>query len=71
MAKPLGRFAESHNDDVTQVVCRGNNLLTCSIDDLLCMFVLPERGPSTGDQKQVKHPRIIEDDVIDGTYRAT
>ncbi len=42
MAKPVGRFSDSHNDDITGIACHGSNVITCGVDNLLFMFNFPE-----------------------------
>ena len=42
VTKPIGKFTESHNDEVTQVCFNeaGNLLLSCSLDNVLNIFDL-------------------------------
>jgi WD40 repeat protein len=58
MKKPLYRFEESHNDDVTGVQLQGNStLISCSIDNVLSMFSLAANS--------------TEEDMIQGAYSST
>lgn len=57
LKKPLYRFEESHNDDVTGLQLCGDQLISCSIDNVLSMFHL--KSAST------------EEDMIQGAYSST
>lgn len=63
LQKPIGRFIECHNEDVTAVkFCpmASDMMITCSIDNVLSMFDFKNHvGPS---------PRLKEEDLIDGAY---
>ena len=65
LQKPIGRFVECHNDDVTAVrFCQEvpSYFITCSIDNVLSMFDLNNH---TGTAK------LNEEDLIDGAYSST
>lgn len=57
MKKPLYRFVESHNEDVTCLQLYQDQLISCSIDNVLSMFTL--KAGST------------EEDMIEGAYSST
>lgn len=63
LQKPIGRFNECHNDDITAVkFCpkASEIMISCSIDNVLNMFDFKNHaGPS---------PRLKEEDLIDGAY---
>lgn len=58
LKKPLFRFEESHNDDVTCLQLMGDQLISCSIDNVLSMFTLNKAGS-------------LEEDMIEGAYSST
>ena len=67
LQKPIGRFVECHNEDVTAVkFCNpsaSNLMISCSIDNILSMFDLNnQQGPLT---------KLNEEDLIDGGYSST
>ena len=57
MKKPFSRFVESHNDDVTSLELRGDQLISCSVDNVLSMFTI-KKGAT-------------EEDMIEGAYSST
>ena len=65
LQKPVGRFIESHSEDVTAV--RFNQeapqvFITCSIDNVMNMWDLNNHTGA---------PKLSEDDLIDGAYSST
>jgi hypothetical protein len=66
MGKPIGRLIDSHSEDITSVVCHNGLMISSGVDNLLCMFNLPQRlttGKNSG-----KFARVVEEDFIDGCY---
>ena len=64
LQKPIGRFVESHNEDVTAIdfsTDAPNMMVSCSIDNVLNMFDLNNHDASKG-------PKLNEEDIIDGAY---
>ena len=63
LQKPIGRFVESHNDEVTAVKFNraGNLLISSSLDSVVNIFDLTLKSGK----------RIEEDEVIDGAYSST
>ena len=64
LQKPIGRFNECHNEDVTAVnFCQesSNMMISCSIDNVLNIFDLNNHQASSG-------PKLNEEDIIDGAY---
>lgn len=59
MKKPLFRFEESHNEDVTALQLSGDVLISSSIDNLLNIFNLSGQAGA------------LEEDMIDGSYSST
>ena len=57
LKKPFSRFVESHNDDVTCLELKGDQLISCSVDNVLTMFTL-NKGAS-------------EEEMIEGAYSST
>ena len=67
LQKPIGRFVECHNEDVTALKFSSeasNLMISCSIDNVLNMFDFNNHDASAG-------PRLVEDDIIDGAYSST
>lgn len=65
--KPIGRFNECHNEDVTAVKFnpeQSNLMISCSIDNVLNMFDLNNHDASSG-------AKLKEEDIIDGAYSST
>ena len=65
LQKPIGRFVESHAEDVTAVkFCQEspNMLISCSIDNVLNMFDLNNHNGAA---------KLSEEDLIDGAYSST
>ena len=65
LQKPIGRFVESHSEDITAVrFCqeKPNILISCSIDNVLNMFDLNNHKSGA---------KLIEEDLIDGAYSST
>ena len=70
LQKPVGRFVECHNDDITAVKFCGepdasNLMISCSIDNVLSMFDLNNHNAETSGTK------LKEEDIIDGAYSST
>ena len=67
LQKPIGRFVECHNEDVTAVkFCNplaSNKMISCSIDNILNMFDMNNHQGET--------LKLKEEDLIDGAYSST
>ena len=64
LQKPIGRFAECHNSDVTGLKFNktGDLLISCSIDNVMSIFDLKLHDGGK---------RLKEDVLIDGAYSST
>jgi len=65
LQKPIGRFDESHSEDVTAIKFdqdAPHMMISCAIDNVLNMFNLQNDGGNA---------RLVEEDLIDGAYSST
>ena len=64
LQKPIGRFSECHNSDVTQLKFNSNGqiLISCSVDNVISMFDFNNHDGGK---------RLKEDELIDGAYSST
>ena len=66
MGKPCGRLIDSHSEDITSVNCHNGLMISSGVDNVLCMFNLPNR--LTSGKNIGKFARVVEEDIIDGCY---